>query len=93
MAFNFTANLAGDSKLGGIFAIFAEQVREEAATSIDEPVTYLQHREVGLARQTEFLLLRRVGVEAVLVQPAPQDLHRLLGQVAAATALPKEPPS
>lgn len=53
--------------------------------------SHLQHGEVGLAWQTEFLLLRRVGVEAVLVQPAPQNLHRLLGQVAAATALPKEP--
>lgn len=55
--------------------------------------SYLQHREVGLAWQAEFLLLWGVGVEAVLVQPAPQNLHRLLGQVAAATALPKEPPS
>lgn len=54
---------------------------------------YLQHRKVGLARQAELLLLRRVGVEAVLVQPAPQNLHRLLGQVAAATALPKQPSS
>ena len=54
---------------------------------------HLQHWEVGLARQAEFLLLRRVGVEAVLVQPAPQNLYRLLGQVATATALPQEPPS
>lgn len=54
---------------------------------------HLQHREVGLAWQAEFLLLWRVGVEAMLVQPAPQNLHCLLGQVAAATALPEEPPS
>lgn len=45
VAFTFTANLAGDSKLGGIFAIFAEQVREEAATCVDEPVTYLGKEE------------------------------------------------
>lgn len=41
MAFIFTANLAGDGKLGGIFAILAKQVREEAATRIDKPVTDL----------------------------------------------------
>lgn len=52
---------------------------------------HLQHGEVGPTRQAQLLLLRRVGVEAVLVQPAPQDLHCLLGQVATATALPKEP--
>lgn len=49
-------------------------------------MAHLQHGEVGLARQKGFLLLRRVGVEAVLVQPVPQNLHRLLRQVAAATA-------
>lgn len=52
---------------------------------------HLQHRELGLAWQAEFLLLWWVGVEAVLVQPALKNLHRLLGQVAAATPLPKEP--
>lgn len=52
---------------------------------------HLQHWEVGLAWQTEFLLLWWVGVEAVVVQPAPKNLNCLLGQVAAATALPKKP--
>lgn len=88
-----TTNLTRDGELGGIFAILAKKVREQAATCIDEPVTYLQHGEVGLARQAEFLLLRRVSVEAVFVQPAPQNLNRLFGQVTAATALPKEPSS
>lgn len=53
--------------------------------------SHLQHRQVGLTGQAQLLLLRRVGVEAMLVQPAPEDLHRFLGQVATATALPKEP--
>lgn len=28
--------------MGGVFAVLAEQVREEAATGIDEPVAYLE---------------------------------------------------
>lgn len=36
-----TYNLARDGKLGGIFAILAKQVREQAATCVDEPVTDL----------------------------------------------------
>lgn len=55
--------------------------------------TYLQHGEAGLAWQAEFLLLWGVGVEAVLIQPATQNLYRLLRQVAAATALPRQPSS
>lgn len=41
MPFIFSSNLARDGELGGIFAIFAKQVREQAATCIDEPVAYL----------------------------------------------------
>lgn len=33
--------------------------------------SYLQHREAGLPREAQLLLLRGVGVEAVLVQPVP----------------------
>lgn len=36
-----TYNLARDGELGGIFAILAKQVREQAATCVDEPVTDL----------------------------------------------------
>lgn len=36
-----TYNLARDGELGGIFAILAKQVREQAATRVDEPVTDL----------------------------------------------------
>lgn len=48
---------------------------------------YLQHREACLPRQAQFLLLRGVSVETMVVQPVSQDLHRLLGQVSAATPL------
>lgn len=36
-----TYNLARDGELGGIFAVLAKQVREQAATCVDEPVTDL----------------------------------------------------
>lgn len=41
VAFTFTTELAGDGELGGVFPILAEQVREEAATCVNKPVTYL----------------------------------------------------
>lgn len=45
MTFTFPTNLAGDGELGGIFAVLAKQVGEEAATCVDEPVTYLGKEE------------------------------------------------
>lgn len=39
------ANLAGDGKLCGVLAVLTKQVGEEAATCIDEPVTYLGKEE------------------------------------------------
>lgn len=55
MPFTFTTNLAGDGELGGIFAILAKQVREEAATGIDEPVTYLG-KEMEYLSYTKLIL-------------------------------------
>lgn len=68
-------------------------VISSGTTAAGKPAPYLQHGEVGLAWQAEFLLLWWVGLEAVLVQPASQNLNRLGGQVAAAPtlALPKQP--
>lgn len=62
MAVAFTANLAGDGELGGIFAILAEQVGEEAATCVDEPVTYLGREEEILALTTELILAAYMDV-------------------------------
>lgn len=42
VAVAFGPDLAGDGELGGILAILAEQVGEEAAACVDEPVTYLE---------------------------------------------------
>lgn len=61
MAFTFTTNLAGDGELGGIFAILAKQVREEAATCIDEPVTYLG-KEAEFLSYTELILTAYMDV-------------------------------
>lgn len=59
VAFIFTANLAGDGKLGGIFAILAKQVREEAATRIDKPVTDLGKEWEWLSEKRMLFLKNR----------------------------------
>lgn len=53
MDFTFSTNLAGDGELGGIFAVLAKQVREEAATCVDEPVAYLEKERECLANITD----------------------------------------
>ena len=55
VAIAFTTNLSGDGELGGVFSILAKQVREEAATCVDEPVTYLG-REVKCLAWAELIL-------------------------------------
>lgn len=52
---------------------------------------YLQRGELSLLGKESFLLFRRVGVVAVLVQPVPQDLNRLLRQVPAPLPFPVAP--
>lgn len=53
MDFTFSTNLAGDGELGGIFAVLAKQVREEAATCVDEPVAYLEKERECLVNTTD----------------------------------------
>lgn len=59
MDFTFSTNLAGDGELGGIFAVLAKQVREEAATCVDEPVAYLEKERECLALTQLTLLTRK----------------------------------
>lgn len=52
---------------------------------------YLQCRELGLLGQKGFLLFRGVGVVTVLIQPVPEDLNGLLGQISPPFSLPTAP--
>lgn len=45
MPFVFTTYFTRDGEFGGIFAVLAKQVREQAASCVDEPVTNLEKRE------------------------------------------------
>lgn len=56
--------------------------RPSGVPSVRGTSSYLQHGEAGLPGEAELLLLRGVGIEAVLVQPVPEDLHGLLGKIA-----------
>lgn len=53
--------------------------------------SYLERGQLSLLGQESLLLFRRVGVVAVLIQPVPEDLHRLLRQVAPPLPLPVAP--
>lgn len=52
---------------------------------------YLERGQLRLLGQEGLLLFRRVGVVAVLVQPVPEDLHRLLRQIPPPLPLPVAP--
>lgn len=66
MAFTFSANLAGDGELGGIFAVLAEQVREEAATCVDEPVTYLGEKKKKRERMSRINTTDTAGMKTII---------------------------
>lgn len=52
---------------------------------------HLWHREMRLSRQAQFLLLWRVSVEAMLVQPVSQNLNGFFGEVSPAAAFGGRP--
>lgn len=52
---------------------------------------YLERGQLRLLGQEGLLLFRRVGVVAVLVQPVPEDLDRLLRQIPPPLPLPVAP--
>ena len=65
VTFNFTTNLARDGELGGVFSVLPKQIREEAPTCVDEPVTYLGIDGRFLA-STE--LIRTTDIDVVLLK-------------------------
>ena len=69
-----------------VVALLAYDVGQEAAPRVYEPVAHLVDGEAGAARQVQLLVLGRIGVVAVLVQPDLEHLDALLGQVAASFA-------
>lgn len=75
-----------DGVLLRVVAFTADDLGQDSAAGIDEPIAYLEHREIRLLGQHRFLRVAGVRVVAVLVQPALQDLHRVLGEVASALA-------
>lgn len=54
---------------------------------------HLWHRQMRLSRQAQFLLLWRIRIEAMLVQPVPQNLNGLFGEVSTAAAFGGRPAS
>lgn len=85
------AAFPGDCELIWVFAIFPQHLWEKSPPRINEPVAHLQCGELSLLGQEGFLLLGWVSVVTVLVQPVPEDLNRLLGQIPSPLPLPVAP--
>ncbi len=70
-----------------VVALLADYVRQEASARVYEPVAHLVDGEAGTLGQDELLVLCRVGIVAVLVEPHLEHFNAVLGQVAAAFAV------
>lgn len=73
--------------LGGGLVVEARQRRGEVLALTFSFSVYLQCGQVCLLGEQGFLLLGGIRVVSVFIQPVPQDLHRLLGQVASPPSL------
>lgn len=65
----------------------AQQCRGEVLALTFSFSAYLQCGQVCLLGEQGFLLLGGIRVVSVFIQPVPQDLNRLLGQVASPPSL------
>lgn len=69
------AFLVAYGDVSGVISTLFKHFRKNTSTGIDEPVSDLQARQIGLLRQHSLLCIWRVGLKAVLKQPVTEDLR------------------